>query len=113
MSTKSSRKHYDENDYVPGYQWEQLQFNTFILHNHVRHRMLHSMLQDWQFDDGTVPPTDIIDDWFALLRRRFKEEPECCVAVHCVAGLGRWVLFGLTLKVPVTTIDALQHFETG
>jgi len=44
---------------------------------------------DWQFDDGTVPPAAIIEDWFALLRRRFKEEPDCCVAVHCVAGLGR------------------------
>lgn len=44
---------------------------------------------DWQFDDGTVPPVDMIDDWFGLLRRRFKEEPDCCIAVHCVAGLGR------------------------
>jgi len=44
---------------------------------------------DWQFDDGTVPPGEIIEDWFALLRQRFKEEPDCCVAVHCVAGLGR------------------------
>lgn len=44
---------------------------------------------DWQFDDGTVPPAEMIDDWFGLLRRRFKEEPDCCIAVHCVAGLGR------------------------
>jgi protein tyrosine phosphatase type 4A len=44
---------------------------------------------DWQFEDGTVPPNEIIEQWFSLLRQRFKEEPDCCIAVHCVAGLGR------------------------
>lgn len=27
--------------------------------------------------------------WFDLLRARFTESPGACVAVHCVAGLGR------------------------
>lgn len=31
----------------------------------------------------------VVDEWFELLKKRFKEEPEACVAVHCVAGLGR------------------------
>lgn len=44
---------------------------------------------DMQFDDGTPPPPDIVEGWFDLLRSRFREEPEACVAVHCVAGLGR------------------------
>lgn len=44
---------------------------------------------DWQFDDGSPPPDDIVDQWFKLLRARFTEDPGCCVAVHCVAGLGR------------------------
>lgn len=44
---------------------------------------------DWQFDDGSPPPSKIVDEWFNLLKSRFKEEPGCCVAVHCVAGLGR------------------------
>lgn len=44
---------------------------------------------DWQFDDGNPPPNKIVDEWFNLLKTRFKEEPGCCVAVHCVAGLGR------------------------
>ena len=30
-----------------------------------------------------------MDEWFELLRRRFKDTPDACVAVHCVAGLGR------------------------
>ncbi|XP_013773167.1 protein tyrosine phosphatase type IVA 2-like isoform X2 [Limulus polyphemus] len=46
-------------------------------------------LEDWQFEDGTPPPADIVDGWFNLLRTRFRENPESCVAVHCVAGLGR------------------------
>lgn len=44
---------------------------------------------DWQFDDGSPPPNEIVDEWFSLLKTRFREEPGCCVAVHCVAGLGR------------------------
>lgn len=44
---------------------------------------------DWQFDDGSPPPAEVMDEWFNLLKSRFKEEPGCCVAVHCVAGLGR------------------------
>jgi protein tyrosine phosphatase type 4A len=44
---------------------------------------------DWPFDDGFPPPAKIVDDWFDLLRTRFKEDPDSFVAVHCVAGLGR------------------------
>lgn len=44
---------------------------------------------DFPFDDGTAPPAEVMNDWFNLLKTRFKEDPECCVAVHCVAGLGR------------------------
>ncbi|XP_035229211.1 protein tyrosine phosphatase type IVA 1-like [Stegodyphus dumicola] len=44
---------------------------------------------DWPFDDGFPPPAKIVDDWFELLRTRFKEDPDSFVAVHCVAGLGR------------------------
>jgi protein tyrosine phosphatase type 4A len=42
-----------------------------------------------EFDDGNPPPDKIIEEWFNLLRQRFEEEPNGCVAVHCVAGLGR------------------------
>ncbi|KAF0299279.1 Protein tyrosine phosphatase type IVA 1 [Amphibalanus amphitrite] len=44
---------------------------------------------DLVYDDGTFPPTAVVDDWLDLLRKRFRADPTACVAVHCVAGLGR------------------------
>jgi len=44
---------------------------------------------DWAFEDGTPPPQTVIKNWLSLLSRRFAEDPNGCVAVHCVAGLGR------------------------
>lgn len=31
----------------------------------------------------------VVEEWFELLKNRFRETPDSCVAVHCVAGLGR------------------------
>ena len=47
--------------------------------------------QDWPFDDGQAPPQEVMENWFNLLKTRFNEDPNCCIAVHCVAGLGRSV----------------------
>lgn len=49
---------------------------------------------DWPFADGEAPPDEIVSNWVSLCNNRFSsEEPEQqksrCVAVHCVAGLGR------------------------
>lgn len=44
---------------------------------------------DWPFDDGAPPPSKLVDDWLNLLKKKFQEDPGSCVAVHCVAGLGR------------------------
>lgn len=44
---------------------------------------------DLPFDDGTPPPDNIVVDWFEVLRSRFTSDPTSCVAVHCIAGLGR------------------------
>lgn len=57
------------------------------------------LFQDWQFDDGNPPPSKIVDEWFNLLKTRFKEEPGCCVAVHCVAGLGRYDFDKISLNL--------------
>lgn len=53
---------------------------------------------DWEFPDGSPPPAEIKEKWLQLVKTRFKEEPGCCIAVHCVAGLGRApVLVALSL----------------
>lgn len=44
---------------------------------------------DLEYDDGTFPPDEVVDQWFKLLKRQFHESPDSCIAVHCVAGLGR------------------------
>nr|CAD7431520.1 unnamed protein product [Timema monikensis] len=44
---------------------------------------------DLEFDDGTPPPSRVVEQWFEILKRRFRETPESCIAVHCIAGLGR------------------------
>ncbi|XP_016070707.1 PREDICTED: protein tyrosine phosphatase type IVA 1-like [Miniopterus natalensis] len=44
---------------------------------------------DWPFDDGAPPSCQTADDQESLAKIKFHEEPGCCIAVHCVAGLGR------------------------
>ncbi|XP_044741813.1 protein tyrosine phosphatase type IVA 2 [Chrysoperla carnea] len=44
---------------------------------------------DLMFEDGTFPPPEIINEWFQLLKKHSREHPDACIAVHCVAGLGR------------------------
>ncbi|KAF5306045.1 hypothetical protein FQR65_LT00760 [Abscondita terminalis] len=44
---------------------------------------------DLVYDDGTFPPGEVVDEWFKLLKNQFNENPDACVAVHCVSGLGR------------------------
>lgn len=44
---------------------------------------------DAAFPDGQTPPPEIRDQWFNLLKEQFRQNPNTCVAIHCVAGLGR------------------------
>ncbi|XP_056630947.1 PRL-1 phosphatase-like [Diorhabda sublineata] len=39
--------------------------------------------------DGTCPSDSIIHEFFLILKRQFSINPESCIAVHCVGGLGR------------------------
>jgi protein tyrosine phosphatase type IVA len=42
-------------------------------------------IYDLQFTDGSTPPDSILDQWSKILKRHDNE----CIAIHCVAGLGR------------------------
>ena len=46
-------------------------------------------VKDLAFEDGTPPPQNVVDEWFETLKQNYQDNPEACVAVHCVAGLGR------------------------
>ena len=51
---------------------------------------IYFSFQDWFFDDGAAPPRELVERWLKLLKERFSEDPGTTIAIHCVAGLGRW-----------------------
>ena len=48
-------------------------------------------LHEMEYKDGTSPSKEIIDQWLQLVDKTFFKSPgdNPCIAVHCVAGLGR------------------------
>nr|XP_014979076.2 protein tyrosine phosphatase type IVA 1-like isoform X3 [Macaca mulatta] len=50
---------------------------------------LNKFIEDWPFGDGAPPSNQIVADRLNFIKIKFHEEPGCCIAVHCIAGLGR------------------------
>jgi protein tyrosine phosphatase type 4A len=50
-------------------------------------------LHEMEYADGHSPPADIIDQWLQVVEKVFysghQDGSSNCIAVHCVAGLGR------------------------
>lgn len=44
---------------------------------------------DWSYADGQSPPVDVLNKWLNLVKARYQKSSDSCIAVHCVAGLGR------------------------
>ncbi|XP_010003411.1 PREDICTED: protein tyrosine phosphatase type IVA 1 isoform X3 [Chaetura pelagica] len=85
----------------------------FLITHNPTNATLNKFIEDWPFDDGAPPSNQIVDDWLNLLKVKFREEPGCCVAVHCVAGLGRApVLVALALiECGMKYEDAVQFIR--
>lgn len=58
------------------------------------------------FPDGSPPTQEIIDQWLDLLGKEFTDNPNMCVGVHCVTGLGR-----APVLVAVALIELGMKFE--
>ncbi|XP_070774506.1 protein tyrosine phosphatase type IVA 1 isoform X5 [Enoplosus armatus] len=85
----------------------------FLITHNPTNATLNKFIEDWPFDDGAPPSNQIVDDWLNLLKLKFREEPGCCIAVHCVAGLGRApVLVALALiECGMKYEDAVQFIR--
>lgn len=55
------------------------------------------------YPDGSSPPGDIIQRWVQLLVETFdvRRDDQPCIAIHCVAGLGRLVEFSPNLYLTI------------
>lgn len=71
-------------------------------------------VHDLPFPDGAPPPQAVIDQWLALCDSRFKPKADSkeseggAIAVHCVAGLGRYVRL-CAAHQPCAHIDLPEH----
>ncbi|XP_021078089.1 protein tyrosine phosphatase type IVA 2-like isoform X3 [Mus pahari] len=61
----------------------------FLITRNPTNNTMNKFTEDLPYNDGDPPPDEIVDNWLDLLKSKFREEPGSCVAVHCMAGLGR------------------------
>eukprot|EP01002_Notosolenus_urceolatus_P002070 NODE_1547_length_1378_cov_9.825433_g1285_i0.p1 GENE.NODE_1547_length_1378_cov_9.825433_g1285_i0~~NODE_1547_length_1378_cov_9.825433_g1285_i0.p1 ORF type:complete len:213 (-),score=28.22 NODE_1547_length_1378_cov_9.825433_g1285_i0:38-676(-) len=77
-------------------------------------------LLDWPYSDGSPPPEKILADWLALVRDTFLANPPPtdrypCIAVHCIAGLGRapmLVAIGLMEFAKIPAVQAITYIRS-
>jgi protein tyrosine phosphatase type 4A len=64
------------------------------------------------FKDGAPPPEEVVSAWLAVVKRESKLVDHC-VAIHCVAGLGRApVLVAIALiEAGMDAVDAVGHIR--
>jgi protein tyrosine phosphatase type 4A len=79
-------------------------------------------MHEMEYDDGDAPPPDILNKWLDLVHQTFEEKKsgvdKACIAVHCVAGLGRApVLVAISLiehgMDPVQAVEFIRERRRG
>ena len=69
-------------------------------------------LHDMEYPDGHSPPKEIIDDWLQLVDKTFfgqgTAQDGTCIAVHCVAGLGRAPVMVAIAFVEFANMDPVE-----
>jgi len=66
------------------------------------------------FDDGSPPNSELVEKWLSLVKKEFLDDPETCIGVHCVTGLGRApVLVAVALiELGMKYEDAVDEIRT-
>ncbi|KAG4092647.1 dual specificity protein phosphatase CDC14B [Neocallimastix lanati (nom. inval.)] len=88
----------------PTYPKERVEANNIVVH-------------DWPFNDGDPPPALIVKQWKELVKNVFKNEDseskKPCIAIHCVAGLGRApVLVAIALiEEGMNALDSVSYIR--
>jgi protein tyrosine phosphatase type 4A len=94
----------------PTYQGAELQTAGIALH-------------EMEYPDGHSPPKEIIEQWLKVVEKTFflgsQDSTKSCIAVHCVAGLGRApVMIALALiefasMDPVEAVSLIRRHRRG
>eukprot|EP00934_Nitzschia_sp_Nitz4_P003066 Nitzschia sp. Nitz4//scaffold36_size144017//63176//63700//NITZ4_003090-RA/size144017-processed-gene-0.44-mRNA-1//1//CDS//3329549468//3056//frame0 len=84
----------------PTYQGQELQAAGIQLH-------------EMEYPDGHSPPKDVMDQWLSLVDKTFfsansSSNPTNCIAVHCVAGLGRAPVMVALALIEFATMDPVE-----
>lgn len=68
-------------------------------------------LHESEYKDGTSPPKELIMDWLQLVDKTFygpNADTSSCIAVHCVAGLGRAPVMVAIALIEFANMDPVE-----
>lgn len=68
------------------------------------------LVHEMEYKDGTSPPPEIITAWLKLVDETFFKNgnADACVAVHCVAGLGRAPVMVALALIEFANMDPVE-----
>lgn len=71
-------------------------------------------VSELSFSDGSPPTQDIVEKWLCLVQNEFVTDPDTCIGVHCVTGLGRAPVLVATalIELGMKYEDAVEMIRT-